>query len=89
MARVRTLKDAHNLIKSEDADSAISYTLIRRLVLTKKVPTMKSGKKHLVDVDALLKYINTEMAASVETENKEESADTIMPISENLKRRAR
>jgi hypothetical protein len=62
MARVRTLKEAHNIIKAEDSGSSISYTLIRRLVLTGKVPTMKSGKKRLIDVDVLIKYINNSLA---------------------------
>jgi len=85
MTRVRTLKEAYNTIKAEDAGTSISYTLIRRLVLSKKVPTMKSGKKHLVDVDALIKYINKELSAGVvEEEGKEGS---ITAISERSKRK--
>lgn len=89
MARVRTLKEALNAIKEQDPGTAISYTLIRRLVLTKKVPTMKSGKKHLVDVDALLKYINTEMAASVADESENSPTETMSPIPEKLSRRGK
>ncbi len=62
MSRVRTLKEAHNIIKAEDSGSSISYTLIRRLVLTGKIPTIKSGKKRLIDVDVLIKYINNSLA---------------------------
>ena len=62
MARVRTLKEAHNIIKEEDSGSCISYTFIRRLVLQNKIPTMKSGKKRLIDVDVLIKYINNSLA---------------------------
>jgi len=62
MSRVRTLKEAHNIIKAEDSGSSISYTFIRRLVLQNKIPTMKSGKKRLIDVDVLIKYINNSLA---------------------------
>jgi len=84
MARVRTLKEALNTIKAEDTNTAISYNLIRRIVLGKKVPTMKSGKKHLIDVDALIKYINEELSAGVE--DKAENMSSIIAIPERLRR---
>ena len=62
MSRVRTLKEAHSIIKAEDSGSSISYTFIRRLVLQNKIPTLKSGKKRLIDVDVLIKYINNSLA---------------------------
>jgi len=88
MARVRTLKEAYNTIKAEDEGTAISYTLIRRLVLNNKVPTMKSGKKYLVDVDALLKHINEELSATrVIEDTKAEKENGITAIPERLRRR--
>ena len=62
MKRVRTLHQAHEEIKAADPDTAISFTYIRKCVVDGKCPATRSGRKWLVDVDELLKFISEEMS---------------------------
>ena len=41
--------------------NAMSFTLIRQLVITGKIAHIRSGKKHLVDVNDLIRYLHDEL----------------------------
>ena len=53
MQRVRTIDQAYDEIKAKDPDTAISRYLVRAMVNDGTVPSIKNGKKKLVDVDVL------------------------------------
>lgn len=57
MTRLRTLDEALAEIRAEDPNTAVSRNLIRRLIITNAVPTIHAGKKRLVNLDALLAYL--------------------------------
>ena len=59
--RLRTMKEAHRYILEQDMGNAISFTLIRQLVITGKIAHIRSGKKYLVDVNALIRYLQHEL----------------------------
>jgi len=56
--RIRTIKECIKLLKEEDPDmkSAITETGLRRLVKEGKIPSMKVGRKTLINYDNLKEY---------------------------------
>lgn len=57
MQRVRTIDQAYDEIKAKDPDTAISRYLVRAMVNDGTVPSIKNGKKKLVDMDVLERRI--------------------------------
>lgn len=61
LPKIRTLKDAHAYIKEIDPNSAVTAFAIRTMVVSGEVPSMRIGKKYLIDVDLLLCYMKERM----------------------------
>ena len=57
---MRTIKEALELIKKVDSDTAVTYHFLRRLCDTDKITVVKAGKKFLLNYDELLAYLNIE-----------------------------
>ena len=57
MARMRTIRAAYEELHQTDSNCCISERYIRQLVKTGKVPSRQSGKKYLVDLDLLQRYL--------------------------------
>ncbi len=55
--RLRTIQTAYEEIRAHDPGTAITQYRIRQIVINGEVPCKKAGKKYLVDVDALMKYM--------------------------------
>lgn len=51
--RLRDMKHAAAEIKRQDPETAITYDLIRRSVITGALPYRQVGRKKLVDIDTL------------------------------------
>ena len=51
--KIRTIPEAVSELKQADANCAISYKTIRRMIADGTLPTVKVGTKHLVDLDKL------------------------------------
>lgn len=66
MARMRYPKQALDLIRKEDPDTQITLNFIRSLVYSGKIPCVKIGRRHLINVDALIKYIETSKVSNEE-----------------------
>ena len=64
MVKVRSLREALAYIKSLDKDTGISENAIRKLVISGKVPSVKVGRKYLVNVDTLLSYFENRLSVS-------------------------
>ena len=58
MAKMRTILEAYEAIKASDNDTALTLSGIRRLVNTGKVPSVKIGRRILINYDALTDYLN-------------------------------
>ncbi len=63
MTRMRLLKQAYEEIKAADPDTALTMTALRRLVLSGVVPTVYSGRKRFINMNALLTYLSGAGAA--------------------------
>ena len=57
-ARMRTIKASMAEIKALDADTAVTEWFIRNLCKENKVKHYNTGKKILVNLDDLLKYLS-------------------------------
>ena len=55
---LRSIKQALDIIKTQDKDTAITMHCIRSWVKENKIRSLRSGKKILIDVESLLDYIN-------------------------------
>ncbi|MDD5795844.1 MAG: excisionase family DNA-binding protein [Oscillospiraceae bacterium] len=55
---MRTLDECYNEIKKEDNGTSISKYFLRQLVLSGKIPVVMSGRKRLINYDALISYLN-------------------------------
>lgn len=58
MTKMRLITEAYKMIKEEDPGSALTLNHLRAIVKSGKIPTLKSGRKTLVNYDALIEYIN-------------------------------
>lgn len=66
MPRMRTIREVYNAIKESDPETALSPYAIRRMILQKAIPSIQSGNRYFVNLDALLEYLNT---PSISTES--------------------
>lgn len=57
MSRIRSIHDAHLILKEEDSNTAVTEYFIRKLVTAGTIPSFKTGNKHLLDVDVLQDYL--------------------------------
>lgn len=57
IARMRTVKEALREIKEIDSDSSVTENAIRILCSKGLVQYAKIGRKYLIDLDSLIKYL--------------------------------
>ena len=50
---IRTIDKAYDEIKARDPETALSRELVRQMIKTGMVPSLKVGNRKLVDVDVL------------------------------------
>lgn len=55
---VRTIKGCLEEIKARDPKTDITIYAIRRMVRQNEVPSIRTGKKYLVNVEKLIDYIS-------------------------------
>jgi hypothetical protein len=54
---LRSINEALDILKKDDAETAVTVYLIRQLCKTEKVKHIESGKKYLVDMRSLRAYL--------------------------------
>jgi excisionase family DNA binding protein len=57
MLRMRYPKQALDLIREEDPGTQLTVNFIRQLAYSGRIPSVKVGRRHLIDVDALYEYL--------------------------------
>lgn len=55
--RMRTLEQAFAAVQAADPETCLTRYALRKLVLTGKVPSVRAGKKYLVNLDCLQEYL--------------------------------
>lgn len=56
MPRMRLIKDAFEQLKNDDPDTDITLYALRTIVKSGQVPTVRLGRKVLINYDSLLEY---------------------------------
>ena len=82
--RMRTVSQAAAEIRSRDQHTAITPYHIRRLCISGVLPTVKAGKKILLNLNDLLEYMNDPTADKFKprTESASEKSGVIRRIEE-------
>ena len=57
LARMRSIYEALDLVKALDAQTALTYTSIKRLCLEGKIRYFRSGKKIILNYDDLINFL--------------------------------
>lgn len=58
MSRMRLIKDAFEQLKKEDPETDITIYALRTIVKSGVVPTVRLGRKLLINYDSLLDYLS-------------------------------
>lgn len=58
MTRMRTIQEAAKELREKDPNTAITPYAIRRMVLSGTIPHIKAGKKRLINMDILERYLS-------------------------------
>ncbi len=82
LPQMRTIDEAYAEIKSLDSHTAITKNFIRTVIVGGKVPSIKAGRKYLVNMDTLKNYLY-----EGETKNETSSIGKIRPISDSTNRK--
>lgn len=82
LPQMRTIEEAYSEIKSLDSHTAITKNFIRTLIVSGKVPSIKAGRKYLVNMDTLKNYLY-----EGETKAETSSIGKIRPISDSTNRK--
>lgn len=55
---LRSIKKAHDMIRQDDPETAITVHTIRQWCKEGKVKSLNAGNKVLVDIESLMNYIS-------------------------------
>lgn len=66
---MRTIQEAYNHLKKQDENTALTEYALRQAVISGALPSLKCGKKYLINLDTLNSYLLGELKpASIETQ---------------------
>lgn len=68
MPRMRTIEQAAAWLRETDPESAFTKTALRRLVVTGKIPSVRVGRKYLIDLDTLEGFLSGSTTAQTATD---------------------
>ena len=57
LPRMRTVHEAAEELRRMDEGTAVTEYHIRQLAVNNVIPRVKAGKKHLINLDALIAYL--------------------------------
>lgn len=55
--RMRTIPQAYAELKAADPDTCFTEYALRQLVLSGQIPTVRAGRKFLINLDLLFEYL--------------------------------
>jgi len=68
MTKMRTIDQAHDYLMEKDSETALSKTALRRLVICGEIPSVKVGKKYLINLEILEKFLSLDKNITAQTE---------------------
>lgn len=57
-AKMRSISEAYRQLRTDDPNTALTLCALRRLVATGEIPSLRVGRKILINYDSLLAYLN-------------------------------
>ena len=90
LPKMRTIDQTYIYLKKLDPETAITKHLIRLLVMDGKIPSMKVGNKHLLDISNVLSFFDSYTYGCGDTsevnklDNKKEGLKKIRKIPEKF-----
>lgn len=76
---MRSVADAYQLLKEEDPGSKVTVCMLRRLVADGTIPSVRSGRKILLNYDTLLAYLARPYTAAI-PQNSGDSTGSVRPV---------
>lgn len=58
LPRMRTLDETMKILREMDPDTSVSKYYVRQLALSGKISTRTTGRRRLINVDALIEYLS-------------------------------
>jgi len=58
MQRMRTIADAFQELKQNDPETAMTLSGLRRLVSVGKIPSLRIGRRILINYDKMVEYLD-------------------------------
>ena len=68
--RMRTIDQAYEYVLSQDAETSLTKTALRRLVTSGKLPSVTVGNKYLISLETLEEYMSGSMPAPASDPNE-------------------
>ena len=65
LPRMRSIYQAIDMIKEEDPDTQVTYHLVRKLCLEKKIRSFNSGNKLILNYDDLVELLTTGVVSAL------------------------
>lgn len=59
-ARMRTIRDCAKYFKEVDPETAVTEHALRIMVKEGDIPFFKTGNRHIINLDKLIDYFNSE-----------------------------
>ncbi len=59
MTKMRLISDAYNQIKNDDPQTALTMNALKCMVRRGEIPSIKVGRKTLINYDKLIAYLNS------------------------------
>ena len=59
MTKMRLISDAYNQIKNDDPQTALTMNALKCMVKRGEIPSIKVGRKTLINYDKLIAYLNS------------------------------
>ncbi len=69
--KLRIVTEAYAELKKEDPNTSLTLTGLRRLVRSGEIPTIKVGRKSLIDYDKLVQYLSGDWTVEKEDTDPE------------------
>ena len=82
MVRIRSIYEAYQMLRTDDPDTRVTVSLIRRLVADGALPSIRAGRKIMINYDTLLAYLSSPCKAEPQAEV---DGPTVRPVPVKIK----
>lgn len=77
---MRGIKQAIDELRAADPNTALTERALRRLVVSKTIPSVKIGRKYLVNMNVLNSYLSGEYSTTAQAHTEPPLYGTIRPV---------